>query len=215
MTPTSSAHPSAPESSPATTGERLGGERFDRLVTGPLVLALACAWGFGEATFFFIVPDVLLTWIATRSLTAALKASLAALAGALVGGALMVMLAHASPEALRAFLPHVPGINAHLLERVAGQVDELGLVAILFGPLKGIPYKIYAVEWGKRGGALLTFLLISIPARWVRFALSAVVTRLVARLIEPLTGHRATVEWLVLAAVWVVFYASYFSRFGW
>ncbi|HJQ22753.1 MAG TPA: hypothetical protein VKA60_02480 [Blastocatellia bacterium] len=213
MTP-STTNASASEPTQATDEGTRGG-RFDRLVAGPLVLALACAWGLGEAAFFFIVPDVLLTWIATRSLTAAIKASLAALAGALAGGALMVALAHASPEAMHAFLLHIPGINAHLLERVAGQVDELGLVAVLFGPLKGIPYKIYAVEWGQRGGALFTFLLISIPARWVRFALSAVVTRLIARLIEPLTGHRAAVEWAVLAAVWVVFYAFYFSRFGW
>src|SRR5205085_3291015 len=107
------------------------------------------------------------------------------------------------------------GINARLLERVAGQVDERGLLAILFGPLKGIPYKIYAVEWGGRGGGLPAFLLISVPARWVRFAASAALTRIIARLIEPLTGHRAGIEWLVLAAVWVTFYTFYFMRFGW
>jgi len=213
--PISTANPSFSEPTPTTTDERVDGGGSDRLATGPLVLALACAWGLGEATFFFIVPDVLLTWVATRSLRAAIKATLAALAGALFGGALMVALAHASPETMHAFLLHIPGINTRLLERVAGQVNELGLLAVLFGPLKGIPYKIYAVEWGKRGGGLFTFLLISIPARWVRFALSAILTRLIARLIEPLTGHRAMIEWLVLAAVWVVFYAFYFARFGW
>ena len=66
------------------------------------------------------------------------------------------------PPEFAEFNAYNPGINPLLLERVAGQVDELGLLAVLFGPLKGIPYKIYAVEWGKRGGGLFTFLLISI-----------------------------------------------------
>ena len=153
--------------------------------------------------------------LATRSLGSAIKATIAALAGALVGGALVVGFAHASPDAARAFLLHIPGINAHLLERVAGQVDERGLLAVLIGPLKGIPYKIYAVEWATRGGALFSFLLISIPARWLRFALAAIVTRIIVRLIEPLTHHRASIEWLVLAVIWTAFYTFYFARFGW
>ncbi|HKP13806.1 MAG TPA: hypothetical protein VJZ91_16915 [Blastocatellia bacterium] len=189
--------------------------RADRLATSRAILFVAFLWGLGEALFFFIVPDVLLTWVATRSLRSAVKASLAALAGALIGGAALVAFAHASPDTARAFLPHIPGINARLLERVSGQVDELNLLAVLFGPLKGIPYKIYAVEWGARGGPLLPFLLISIPARWVRFALSAVIARAIARIIQPLTHHRARVEALILAIIWVAFYAFYFTRFGW
>jgi len=187
----------------------------DKLATGSAALAAAFAWGFAEAIFFFIVPDVLLTMIATRSLRSAIKATIAALAGALVGGGLLTAFAHGSPDAGRALLLHIPGINAHLLERVMGQVDERGLLAVLLGPLKGIPYKIYAVEWGRRGGGLFAFLLISIPARWVRFALVAVIARAVARLIEPLTRHRAGIEGLVLAIIWTAFYIFYFARFGW
>lgn len=206
--------PTLPENA-SPSDERDSISRSDQLVTGRAALATAFAWGLAEALFFFIVPDVLLTLIATRSLRSAMKATIAALAGALVGGALVVVFAHASPDAARAFLLHIPGINAHLLERVAGQVDERGLLAVLIGPLKGIPYKIYAVEWGTRSDALFSFLLISIPARWLRFALAAVVTRIIVRLIEPLTHHRASIEWLVLAVIWIAFYSFYFARFGW
>jgi membrane protein YqaA with SNARE-associated domain len=206
--------PALPEK-PFTYGERDPLAHLDKPVTGRAALIVAFAWGLSEAIFFFIVPDVWLTLIATRSLRAAMKATIAALAGALVGGALMAAFAHSSPEAAHAFLLHIPGINAHLLERVAGQVDERGLLAVLLGPLKGIPYKIYAVEWGTRGGALLSFLLISMPARWVRFALAAVMARAIARLIEPLTRHRAIIEWPLLAIIWVMFYTFYFARFGW
>jgi hypothetical protein len=213
--PTSTANHRSFKRTSAANDESAHGGRFDRFATGHLLLAIACAWGLGEATVFFIVPDVLLSWVATRSLRAAMKATIAALVGALVGGALMAAFAHASPETARAFLQHIPGINAHLLDRVAGQVDEHDLMAVLFGPLKGIPYKIYAVEWGRRGGDLFTFLLISIPARWVRFALSAILARTIARLIEPLTDHRAGIEFLILAVIWVIFYTFYFVRFGW
>lgn len=179
------------------------------------MMLAACLWGLAEATFFFIVPDVLLTWIATRSLRSSLQASLAALAGALVGGVAVVAFASASPDPAHGLLLHVPGINAHLLERVSGQVDELGLLAVLFGPLKGIPYKIYAVEWGRRGGALLPFLLISVPARWVRFALSALLARAIAYVLGPLTNHHSRIETVILAVIWLAFYTFYFARFGW
>jgi membrane protein YqaA with SNARE-associated domain len=192
-----------------------GDSRADRLATGRAVMWIAFVWGFAEATLFFIVPDVLLTWIATRSLRSAMQATLAALAGALIGGAAVVAFAHTSADTARAVLLHIPGINAHLLERVGGQVDELNWLAVLFGPLKGIPYKIYAVEWGRRDGALLPFLLISIPARWVRFALSAVLARVIAYLLGPLTHRRARIETMILAAIWIAFYIFYFTRFGW
>ncbi len=43
-------------------------------------------WGFAEATFFFIVPDVLLTLIALKNWRLATRACLWSLGGALIGG---------------------------------------------------------------------------------------------------------------------------------
>ncbi len=43
--------------------------------------AAAAAWGFAEATLFFLAPDVYLTRIALRDWRGALLASLAAAAG--------------------------------------------------------------------------------------------------------------------------------------
>ena len=52
--------------------------------------AAAFAWGFAEATLFFVVPDVWLTLIAVRrGLRPALVACGWALAGALAGGLAM------------------------------------------------------------------------------------------------------------------------------
>jgi membrane protein YqaA with SNARE-associated domain len=112
-------------------------------------LTLAFAWGVAEAAVFFIVPDVLLTLIAVRALEPALKATVAALAGALAG-ALMHVLGAREPTFARALRDHIPAISPELIAKVAGEMDRLDLTAVLPGPLKGIPYKIYAVEWGAR-----------------------------------------------------------------
>jgi membrane protein YqaA with SNARE-associated domain len=188
---------------------------LDDFASSRAALALAFAWGLAEATLFFIVPDVLLTLIACRALKPALRATIAALVGALAGGALMYAFGVREPHTARAFLDHIPAISQELITSVAAQIDESGLIAVLLGPIKGVPYKIFAVEWGARGGSFGGFLLISIPARYVRFVLAALAARGIARLIEPLTHRRAAIETLILAVIWVAFYGFYFSRFGW
>ncbi len=195
--------------------ERSGKSRVDDFASSRAALVLAFAWGLTEATFFFIVPDVLLTLVACRALRPALKATLASLAGALLGGALMYAFGVHEQHTARVFLDRVPAISPELIERVASQINEGGSLAVLLGPLKGIPYKIFAVEWGARGGSFIEFMLISIPARYVRFLLVVAATRLIARIIEPLTAHRSTIEVTVLAVIWIGFYSFYFAHFGW
>jgi membrane protein YqaA with SNARE-associated domain len=194
---------------------RSGRASLDDFAASGAVLALAFAWGLAEATFFFIVPDVLLTLISCRALKPALKATVASLIGALAGGTIMYIFGARDAQAARTFLDNVPAIDPALITRVAGQISESGLQAVLLGPLKGIPYKIYAVEWGARGGSFLAFLVISIPARYIRFLLASLAARGIARLIEPLTDHRPAIEISILTAIWVAFYSFYFWRFGW
>lgn len=188
---------------------------LDDFVRSRAALVFVFAWGLAEATFFFIVPDVLLTLIACRGFRPALKASVAALIGALLGGAFMYAFGNRDPNFARIFLDHVPAIEPSLIRRVADQINESGLLAVMLGPLKGIPYKIYSVEWGARRGSFVAFVLISIPARYVRFFLAALVARLIARVIQPLTHRRAAIELAILVLVWIAFYSFYFTRFGW
>lgn len=188
---------------------------LDRFVSSRRATGAAFAWGLAEATVFFIVPDVLLSAVGCRRIRPAIRATVAALAGAIAGGVLMYALGATRPDATMAFLDRLPAISPALIESVASQIDERGLWAVMTGPLKGIPYKIYAVEWGARGGSLASFLLISIPARYARFFLSAIAARGIAHLLSRWTGRRVPVEMLILAGVWIGFYSFYFSRFGW
>lgn len=171
-----------------------------------LVLWIAGFWGFAEATFFFLVPDVWLSYLAIESLPQAIAASLYALAGALNGGAIMWWLGLKSPADTRRFLARIPAIAPSLIAKVGEQIEERGLIAVMMGPLKGIPYKIYAVELGARRRSLVSFLLTSIPARYLRFAF-AVGAFWAAGQVLPfaLRGKRISVT-----VFWIVFYWVYF-----
>ena len=51
---------------------------------------------------------------------------------------------------------------------VSERLHAEGLLALVSGPLLGIPYKIYAVQAGQQQLPLLPFLLVTIPARLER-----------------------------------------------
>jgi hypothetical protein len=188
--------------------------RLDAFLSSSWWRVAGFSWGFAEATFFFIVPDVFLTLTALRSLRRSVTGTFLALAGALAGGAMMYALGLRSPGSARWFLDHIPGISPNLIATVEAQVSADGLTAILFGPARGIPYKILAVEWGARAGDFAAFMLISIPARYVRFFLTAVGANFAVRLFAPLTGKKPAVELTLFVLFWCAFYSFYFLTFG-
>jgi membrane protein YqaA with SNARE-associated domain len=169
---------------------------------------LAVLWGFAEATVFFIVPDVLLSWFALENLRRALTACLFATCGALLGGSIVWLAGHQDPAPLRAVYAALPAIDAGMIDTVRQQLQSEGLTALFLGPLKGTPYKLYALEGGNLRLSFLAFLLISVPARLVRFVLVALVTAGISRLLSSRlkpAGRRSA-----LIAAWVVFYGWYF-----
>lgn len=174
--------------------------------------ALAALWGLAEATVFFIVPDVLLSWLALRGLRTALLACLFALCGALIGGTAIWIIAQQDPELVRGVFLHIPAIDSEMLDGVQAQLTATGLIALFVGPLIGTPYKIYALEAAVLQLGYLPFLLISIPARLIRFVL---VTSIVAALNRSLTRRLSLRQRQgLLLACWTGFYAWYFHVMG-
>ena len=171
--------------------------------------ALAALWGFAEATVFFIVPDVLLSRLALRSPKAGFLACLYALAGALVGGAAMWVWGSFDPQTARQLIASLPATDAAMIASVHQQLADDGIAAIIMGPLRGVPYKIYAVEAATLGHGLATFLAVSIPGRLIRFVLVTALAAAVARGLRGRTSPRS-LEWLHLAS-WTTFYAWFFS----
>lgn len=170
--------------------------------------ALAALWGFAEATVFFIVPDVQLSWLALRSARTALLACLYALAGALVGGTAMWVWGSFDPQAARQLIASLPTIDTAMIASVHRQLADHGIESVFLGPLRGVPYKIYAVEAATVGYGLATFLAFSIPGRLIRFVLVTALAAAVARGLRERTSPR-TLQWLHLAS-WTTFYAWFF-----
>lgn len=177
--------------------------------------AIAFTWGFVEGTFFFIVPDVWLSWLALRSPRRAYATSISAVLGALIGGAAMYSWGRrlSEPESRRR-LTALPAISHRMIDTVETEMSR-GMHRMVLGPLSGTPYKIYARTAGIRGDHLPNFLFWSIPARIPRFLLVAAGTSLAVRLgRKTLRGRRPAVEKAIFLAGWVAFYTWFFRVVG-
>jgi membrane protein YqaA with SNARE-associated domain len=172
-------------------------------------LAAAGLWGFAEATVFFLVPDMVLTYAVLRfGLRKALVLGLCAAFAATLGGLVMWRWGHAAPEAAQAFLLHIPGIAPDLLARVQREMaaDNWPLL-LACGAITGAPYKIYAVKAGIAGLSPLAFALVSLPARFLRFAAAMGLTALAQALARR--ANLARWSYVLLALGWIGVYSFY------
>ena len=169
---------------------------------------IASAWGLAEATLFFFVPDVFLSWVGLERPRRAFVACGFALAGAMLGGAVMYAWSRADVESARMALDALPGIRSDMIADVRSDLEEFGPLALFTGPPRGIPYKIYAVEWGALGGGLAGFLFFTVPARVLRFLFAVAIASLVRRSVLGKLSPRACRA--VHVALWLSFYAGYF-----
>ncbi|MCR4525757.1 hypothetical protein NUV30_05080 [Kocuria rhizophila] len=178
--------------------------------------AVAGAWGFAEATAFFVVPDVWLSAVALRNLPRGLACAASATAGALVGGAVVHRWGARVPgDDSARMLAGIPAVSSAMVARVERDMAARGFTAVLLGPLRGTPYKLYARTAGLRGDPLHRFLAWSVPARAPRFV---VVTAAVGG-ISALHGRLwpdapARVRWAIFGTGWTAFYAWYFRTVG-
>lgn len=170
-------------------------------------LIAAGLWGLAEATFFFLVPDVLLSGIAVLDWPLALRCCAASTAGAVAGGAWMYRLGRTGGR-VDTLLLKLPGVSPVMLKRVAAEVASRRYVAVLLGPLSGTPYKLYALEAGRQELPFWGFMLVSVPARAIRFvAVTLLAAWLAHGLLPAVPDGRKLLVWLL---AWVVFYAWYF-----
>ena len=152
--------------------------------------ALAGAWGLAESTLFFIVPDVHLSWVALKSYRRAMIACAWATTAALLGGAIIWWLGATRPDSVRAVFDWIPAIGPAMIDDVANQLDSRGINALFIGPLIGTPYKIYALEAAAAGFGMPVFLLVSIPARMMRFVVVTSIAALAGRYLQRVLSIR-------------------------
>lgn len=170
----------------------------------------AFAWGFAEATLFFIIPDVVLSWASLAGARDGVRALLAIIAGAVVGGLLMFTLAVKFPDQTRHAVASVPFVRTTMVNHVEREYETFGATALLRGPGNGIPYKIYAVTAPAHSGPA-TFALLTIPARLQRLALSWLAFTALGWIFKNwIRRHRDTTA-LLFTIFWIIVYAIYWS----
>ncbi|MES0882685.1 YqaA family protein [Roseibium sp. SCP14] len=174
---------------------------------------LAALWGFAEATLFFIVPDVLLTSLALRSLRKALWACLIASVTAALGGSLVWLGAVWFPDQTHQLLLHVPGISDETFARVEQLLQGGFYTGMLQGAFSGVPYKTFAFTAGQSGVNPFVLFLLTPLARLPRFLLLA----LFVGGLSVFIGNRlpSAAKLAISLALWAVFYTFYFSAVGW
>lgn len=174
----------------------------------PIAILLAGLWGYAEATRFWLIPDILLTWIGLNRPGSIVPAVVAATAGATLGGISM----HRNAQREHARLTQVPGISEAMLIDARARFATEGWTAVVRAPLDGIPYKVYATESGVVGRPLAELIAWTALARAWRFVLTAGAAGLIgAVLSRRLRGHEG--GWFVATlGFWIVVYVRYFAR---
>jgi membrane protein YqaA with SNARE-associated domain len=202
--------------SDVTDRERDGatGQRWEELACSGGAGAVAVGWGFAEATFFFVVPDVWIGLVALCNWRCGLRAVGWSVLGAVVGGALVYGAgARLDRERSARLLDHIPAISPAMIARVEAEMRQRGPAGMLLGPLQGTPYKIYARTAGLQEQPLGATLLWTVPARGARFLLIAAVAAGYGALVRRRTSRAG---WLVgpYLLAWGAFYVWYFRQYG-
>lgn len=168
-------------------------------------------WAFAEATVFFVVPDVILTMTAMRcGLRTGLVAALAASIAAALGGIAVYLVTAGGTDTLTRF-EALPAISTEMVAEVRATMEDANWPWAMFdGSFSGIPYKLYAASAAEAHTPLLAFALWSVPIRLVRFVLLTGAAALVRPLLLRWLGPRLAI--LPLAALWIAFYAVFWSR---
>jgi membrane protein YqaA with SNARE-associated domain len=173
----------------------------------------AFVWGLAEATLFFIIPDVYLGFVALFNWRRSLLGTAAAVVGAVLGGAIMYILAASQGSAIDQLIDHVPLINPQLIHTVSENMQESGLSVMINGPKQGIPYKVYAVQAGLQGHPFVSFLFFTIVARLTRILPLTLFFAAVGIVLKKFIQRRTMLVIGAYALVWISIYISYYLRF--
>ena len=142
---------------------------------GVIWIAAVALWSIAEASLFFVVPDVLITFAAMRfGLRQDLLLCVTAALFATIAGYGMWLWGARDLDAARHAMLMVPAIGPDLLSRAQHEIASGWPAHLVTGAMTGVPYKLYAVEAGARGINPLLFLPMSFVARLSRFVLTAV-----------------------------------------
>ncbi|MEQ1818762.1 MAG: hypothetical protein ABL871_09130 [Terricaulis sp.] len=170
----------------------------------------AFIWGVAEATLFFFVPDVLLSYIGLkRGIKPAVRASIIAAIGASVGGIIMYLWSGSDPAVAREAVLAVPAISEAMAQHAEQEMTENWFLATFLGPVTSTPFKVFAILAPQASASLPTFALAAVAARLPRFLIASIGASLTGRFLSRWLSERQLL-WVLIGA-WLLFYAVFFT----
>lgn len=172
---------------------------------------LALVWGLAEATVFFVLPDTWISRVALGDFRRALRLSLLALVGALLGATILWTLAHSDHDRTQILLntaDRLPGISRDHIVRSAQALHGHGVAAAGIGAILGQPYKLFAVHAGAQDLALLPFLAASAAGIALRLLATSAFFALLSRV---LCQQAPGFVYRLHAWIWIGLYLVYFA----
>ncbi len=177
-------------------------------------MGIALAWGLMEATFFFVVPDVLFSLTSLLFPLFGILHACLSVVGSVIGGIIMYAIAYSHPLESYRFLLSVPGIPPEMAAQVYEQLQERGLTALFAAPWSGIPYKIYAACAGILKLNLTQLVLVTIPSRLQRILLISIFAGLLGKAFKKSIEKHTKIWILCYCIFWIVFYGFYAYSIG-
>lgn len=174
--------------------------------------SIAIIWGFSEATFFFIVPDVYLSYAAMGGYKKALLLCIYTAIAATSGGIVVYFLSMFFPEKMFLFLDYIPAISQNTIHTAGNFIQDGVLSGMTHGAITGVPYKIFAVYAGETRISLPLFIACSFIARSLRFFIVICISALIYNM--GMKNLDIKDKKFINTLFWCCFYIGYFSMMG-
>ncbi len=181
------------------------------MLLGPIGCWIAFAWGFLEATVFFIIPDLLLSLTALFAFRKAWKQLGWMILGSILGGVGIYLWTLGAPRMARQLVDAVPFVTEEMWLTVQLSLSQHGASGLVMGPFSGIPYKVYAVESVEKI-PLALFVLFSFPARLSRLAGSVLLFGGLGTLFKRKIEARPGLTLALWGLYWVGIYIWYWGN---
>ncbi len=181
-------------------------ERIERFAARPAALATMAIWGAAEAVALPIVPDVGLCLLALAAPRRAARLFAAVVVGAVAGTLILAFLVAVAPDAVRAMLLALPGIDASLIAEANSQLQRDGVLGFVqFGV--GPPLKVYSNEWLVLGGDVPGLVVGTVLNRLTRIGPALLVASAAGVLLAGAIQRHDRATLAAYAAYWIALYA--------
>jgi hypothetical protein len=181
-------------------------------------LLVGFIWGFSEGIWFFIIPDIALSFFAIYGWKKALASTFGTILGAMLAATLLFLLFSMFPSMQTKIISlwqSLPGFYPKMLSVASTHLHEQQGRGLVLGPNSGIPYRFYILEAFKQGITLSDLMLWTPLARIERIAIAPIAVLILKFLLKKKFSEKWVNRFLVIVLVfyWIGIYIWYWGFF--